>query len=244
MTLYIAFTFLLAGFVKGVIGMGLPTVAVGLLGILMPPAAAAALMVAPSFVTNVWQACAGPLLLPLLRRLGGLLAGVCGGLWAMAWWAPAIDDRHATAALGAILIAYVAFGRIRLAVTIAPAAERWLSPLVGLVTGAITAVTGVFVVPAVPYLQRLGLDRNALVQALGLTFLTATVALGAALPAAMHRLLTEAWATLALSLVAALIGMVMGQWVRSRISLAAFHACFFWGMLALGVHLVVRGWLG
>ena len=47
--------FLLAGLVKGVIGMGLPTVAMGLLALVLPPAEAAAIVVVPSLVTNVWQ---------------------------------------------------------------------------------------------------------------------------------------------------------------------------------------------
>ena len=51
--------FLLAGFVKGVIGLGLPTVSIGLLGLLMTPAQAAAILVVPSLVTNVWQAAVG-----------------------------------------------------------------------------------------------------------------------------------------------------------------------------------------
>ena len=55
----IAGAFLLAGFVKGVIGLGLPTVSVGLLGLLMTPAQAAAILVVPSLVTNVWQAAVG-----------------------------------------------------------------------------------------------------------------------------------------------------------------------------------------
>lgn len=49
----IALTFLLAGFVKGVVGLGLPTVSVGLLGLAMPPMQAAALLIVPSMVTNV-----------------------------------------------------------------------------------------------------------------------------------------------------------------------------------------------
>ena len=48
----IAFTFLVAGLVKGVVGMGLPTVAMGLLGLVMPPVQAAALLVVPSLVTT------------------------------------------------------------------------------------------------------------------------------------------------------------------------------------------------
>lgn len=63
----LAFTFLGAGLVKGVTGMGLPTVAMGLLGTVMPPAEAAAMLVIPSFVTNVWQLLAGPAMTRLLR---------------------------------------------------------------------------------------------------------------------------------------------------------------------------------
>jgi len=41
-------------------------------------------------------------------------------------------------------------------------------PLIGLATGLVTGSTGVFVIPAVPYLQALDLDKEDLVQALGL----------------------------------------------------------------------------
>jgi len=54
------FAFVLAGFVKGVIGMGLPTVLVGLLSLVMSPAQAAALLVVPSLITNIWQFFFGP----------------------------------------------------------------------------------------------------------------------------------------------------------------------------------------
>ncbi len=49
-----AAVFVLAGLVKGVVGLGLPTVAMGLLALRMPAAQAAALLVVPSLVTNVW----------------------------------------------------------------------------------------------------------------------------------------------------------------------------------------------
>ena len=71
-------TFLLAGLVKGVIGMGLPTVAMGLLAVVLPPAEAAALLVIPSLVTNVWQLLAGPNFGALARRLWPMMAGVMG----------------------------------------------------------------------------------------------------------------------------------------------------------------------
>ena len=52
--------FVLAGLTKGVLGLGLPTVAISLLALLMTPAEAAALLLIPSLLTNVWQFCAGP----------------------------------------------------------------------------------------------------------------------------------------------------------------------------------------
>lgn len=79
-------TFLLAGFIKGAIGVGLPTVVMGLLGAVMAPAQAAALVVIPALVTNFWQLAAGPNLFSLLRRLWVMLAGVCIGTWAGAGW--------------------------------------------------------------------------------------------------------------------------------------------------------------
>lgn len=72
--------FLLAGAVKGVAGMGLPTVAMGLLGLWLPPSQAAALLVLPSLVTNLQQAW-GPAATELLRRLWPVLAMVVAGTW-------------------------------------------------------------------------------------------------------------------------------------------------------------------
>jgi uncharacterized membrane protein YfcA len=102
----------------------------------------------------------------------------------------------------------------------------------------ILAVTGVFVIPAVPYLQAMQLNRDGLVQALGLNFLVATVALTGSL-AGNGIITTEiGWASL-LAVAPALLGMAGGQWLRLRIRPDVFRLCFFLGMLALGAHLAL-----
>src|SRR3546814_5359652 len=68
----VAAVFLLAGVVKGVVGLGLPTISMALLALFMPPAPAAALLVVPSLITNLWQARPIHTLAPLLRRIGPL----------------------------------------------------------------------------------------------------------------------------------------------------------------------------
>ena len=47
--------FLAAGFVKGAIGLGLPTIGMALMTLLLAPAEAAALLLLPNLVTNLVQ---------------------------------------------------------------------------------------------------------------------------------------------------------------------------------------------
>lgn len=230
--------FALAGLVKGVIGLGLPTVAMALLALRMPPAEAAALLLAPSLLTNVlqcrpWRDAPARLRATWPLQLG-LLVGTLGvGAW---WGAPA--GAAAGAVLGAVLALYAGIG-LR--------GWRWTgaSPAgalpTGLATGALTAITGVFVVPAVPWLQARIVDRAALVQALGLTFTVATLALAAQLALHDALALSQVGASLAL-VVPALLGMTLGERVRGRLSDTVFRRSFFGGIGALGLWLMARAW--
>lgn len=240
LTMLVVLTFLLAGTVKGVIGLGLPTVAMGLLGLAMPPAQAAALLVVPSMLTNLWQLAAGGHLLVLLRRLGGMLLMIFMGTLGGSVWLGIDSGPWAAHALGGALLVYALYGLTGPGLRVAPARERWLGPLCGLVTGVVTAATGVFVMPAVPYLQSLGLGRDEMVQALGLSFTVSTLALAIGL-AGQDVLGGQALGASLLVLGPALLGMFAGQWLRGRISAVLFKRCFFIGLALLGSHLLING---
>lgn len=233
-------TFFLAGGVKGVIGLGLPTVSMGLLGLAMAPAQAAALLIVPATLTNLWQLAFGGHLRALLIRLWpmqlAILLGTSVGTVGLSLGAGA----GVTRALGAALLLYAMVGLFAPALHVARSREAWLGPLCGALTGLITAGTGVFVIPAVPYLGALGLSRDELVQALGLSFTVSTLALAASL--LWHGQLggAEVGASL-LAVLPALVGMLAGQWLRGRISAVLFRRVFFIGMALLGGHLLVHG---
>lgn len=237
--LIVAFTFLLAGMVKGVIGMGLPTVAMGLLGLVMRPVEAAALLVVPSLVTNVWQLVAGRSFIALLRRFATLMVGVCLGTAVGIALLTGGSATSATVALGAVLAAYGAIGLISARFTVSPRFERWLSPLIGLITGFLTGATGVFVIPAVPYFNSLGLAKEELIQTLGLSFTVSTLALALGLMASGQFQVSVASSSL-LALLPALGGMLLGQGVRNRLKPEVFRRWFFVGLLVLGVYMVLR----
>ncbi|MNN00762.1 Sulfite exporter TauE/SafE [compost metagenome] len=135
---------------------------------------------------------------------------------------------------------YAVYGLIGPGLRLAPGREGWLGPVCGVVTGIVTAATGVFVMPAVPYLQSLGLSRDEMIQALGLSFTVSTVALALGL-VGQDALGSQALGASLLMLAPALLGMLAGQWLRQRISAVLFKRCFFIGLAALGGHLLING---
>jgi uncharacterized membrane protein YfcA len=232
----IAAAFLLAGFVKGVIGMGLPTVAIGLLAVSMPPARAIAIVIVPAIITNIWQTFAGPYLRDIIRRLWPLMVGTVFGSLMNGGMLTGPFARYGAVVLGALLVIYAVVGLSKFSFSVARANEKWVGGIVGLATGAISAATGVQVIPSMPFMQAIGMEKDELVQALGVFFTVATLALSFNLTSA--GLLTAATAVPGLvAMAAAFTGMFIGQAVRSRLQPETFRRWFLVAMIFLGIYL-------
>lgn len=231
--------FLVAGWVKGVVGMGLPTVAMGALGLVMSPVQAAALLVVPSLVTNVWQFVAGPSKQAVMRRFASMMLLVCLGTAIGIQFLTSGSSRWPSLALGSVLALYAVIALFLPKFSVSQKAELRLSPIVGGVTGILAGATGVFVVPAVPYLSALGLTKDELIQALGLSFTVSTVALAVALGAS-GSFSSGILVASAGAVVPALVGMFIGQHTRNRIEPAAFRKWFLVSMLFVGGYMAVR----
>jgi uncharacterized membrane protein YfcA len=231
--------FLLAGFVKGLTGMGLPTVGTGLLTIVMSPAQAAGLLVMPNFITNIWQAFAGGQLRALLRRFWPMLAGIFAGTAPGAGFLTGNNAGRAAMALGAMLIVYAGLVLLSVRFRVPEQTEWWMGPLAGALTGFISVLTGVFAIPLVPYLNALSLKREELIQTLGLSFLTASSALVLALVRDGALPLSLVGAS-AFALAPAGLGMFAGQWLRQRVHPDVFVRVFAVVLLMIGLHLALR----
>src|SRR5688572_6118268 len=112
LAVFIAAVFLLAGAVKGVLGLGLPTVGMGLLSIVMTPVQAAGILVIPGLVTNVWQVASGPALLSLLRRFALMIVATVIGTFSTVEFLTGSSQSTVTVALGAVLAAYALYGLV------------------------------------------------------------------------------------------------------------------------------------
>lgn len=235
----IMLVFFLAGLVKGVVGLGLPTLSMALLALWMAPAEAAALLIVPSLVTNLWQLKPWGALGPVLKRIAPMQAAIVVGTLAGAWALGVPSGTWASMALGIALIAYALWTLAGVSLSVNPRTERWLGPVIGALTGVVSSATGVFVIPAVPYLQALGLTRDELMQAMGISFTVATLALAATLSVSAHYS-AATLVTSALALLPALVGMAAGERLRRVLSPLLFKRIFMGALLLLGAQMVAR----
>ena len=232
----IAAVFLFAGGIKGVIGLGLPTVSLGLLAIFLDLTTAMALLTMPAAATNVWQAAVGGNARIIVRRLWPFMLAATVTVWLGAMALTRVDLALLSALLGLILLLYAGLSLGGWRFEIPARAEGWAGPLFGSVNGILTGMTGSFVVPGIMYLQAIGLNRDALVQAMGFLFGASALALAVALGGS-GLFPRDTGIVSAAALVPALIGMAIGQRIRRRLSEERFRRVFFVGILALGAYI-------
>lgn len=228
----------IAGFAKGLVGLGLPPIAMGLLVLIMSPVEAAALMVLPALLTNLWQAVTGPNLVSLLRRFWLMFLLTAAGTLAFAGALGAHAD-PANRILGALLITYGLYALVSPSLALSEDTERWLAPTSGALTGMVTAFTGVSSMPSVPFLKAVGLPKDAFIQAMGLSFSISAFALMVSL-GATGGLSGQPLTPILLATGGAFLGMSAGAMLRSRIDEALFGKLVLVVLITLGAYLVIR----
>jgi len=241
-TLIILATFLLAGTIKGVIGLGLPSVSLAILTVALNLESAMALLLAPSLVTNIWQAASGGhgMLLLLRLRLFLLITAISVMLGAVVF--KLAEPMWLSALLGILIASYAMVSLFGLAFRVSGRVETVTGFLCGLANGVFTGMTGSSVVPGVMYLQSLELDREQFVQAMGILFSVSTAALALALWW-QGRLPSELGTLSILAVLPALGGMIVGRFVRQYLSEQRFRRVFFSCLLLLGIYIVISSLL-
>ena len=235
----IASTFIVAGLVKGVIGLGLPTITLAALTVVLDLPQAMALLLIPSFVTNLWQGIVGGNLMLILRRLWPFLVSAFLLVWVGGLIFARVDHRLMTLLLGVLVALYAVLNLAGIRFTLSRAQEIWAGPVLGVTNGVLTGMTGSFVMPGVMFLQAIGLSRDVLVQAMGVLFTLSTLALAVALQGG-GLLSADLGLVSFAGVVPALIGMLLGQQVRKGLSEALFRKVFFSALLALGLYIIAN----
>ncbi|WP_198946603.1 sulfite exporter TauE/SafE family protein [Kiloniella majae] len=241
--------FLLAGTVKGIVGLGLPTICLGLLTVTLDLSSAMILLLVPSLTTNLWQALVGGNFIKLIRRLWSFFLFASIFIILGALFATNFPTDTLSILLGALLVLYGTSSLLGLQLNLSKQKQRWCGPVFGAINGIFTGMAGSFVVPGVLYLQAIGLRRDALVQAMGILFCLSTLGLGISIwaisiesPGKKNETLygTELIILSCVALIPTMVGMIIGQKIRTHLSESLFRRFLFMALLILGLYIIAK----
>ena len=232
----ILITFLIAGTVKGTIGLGLPTTSLVLLTLSINLPSAMALLLVPSLITNIWQAFTGSRGLEIIKRfwLFFLVSILC--VWPGAIILSVISIKYSSGLLGLLLMLYASFSLGKKRYSINSNNEKLFGVGSGIINGAVTGMTGSFIFPGVLFLNSVGLQKEKLFQAMGILFTLSTISLAFALNQVdLLNLKQTTWSSIAT--IPAIVGMLLGNQLRKKISEKLFQTIFLITIFVIGSYL-------
>lgn len=239
MLAFVGFAFLVAGSVKGLVGIGLPTTAIGIMTLSIDPRAAIAIILFPMVISNAWQVYRQGEILRTARRYGVFAIILFVGVWLTSMLTHDVPDRVLLGVLGSIILLFVA---VNLVITVPALSDRFDMPAqatLGLVAGVMGGLTAVWAPPMVIYLTARQVPKEEFVRASGFLIVIGSLPLTASYIQLGHMTGPLAWVSL-IMLVPTLLGFSLGERLRSRISAERFRVLLLYIFLLLGLNLIRR----
>lgn len=230
-------TYLFAATAKGVTGLGFSTTCLPILTLLVGLKDALPLVILPSICSNLVVMRQAGRFGETIRRFWPMLLALLPGLAVGLWTLSRIDGTQAGAVLGLMLLLWCTFSIARPNMHLPPQWERPLAPLSGGLTGLINGVTGSQVVPVVPFLMMLRLDRDLFIQAVNCSFTLSSIVMAVGLGLlglfSSYDILISALGTLLV-----FFGVSMGGAIRRRLSEEFFRNVILVMLSLMGISLI------
>jgi len=225
---------------KGVFGLGLPLIGVPVMVAAIPFQTAIALFAVPTFTSNLQQAIAGKRLMPNLRRFWPLLLVLTVTTPIAVQWLVTASQDTGLLVLGVVSVIFALVQLFPSHLVVHPHQEKWLAPLVGLASGVMSGISGVYGPPLIVYLVALRLPKEEFVAAISLMYFLGSVTLYSTL--ALHGVLTGP-VLIASALGAAVVAgmMVIAGKLRHRIDEARYRKLILGLLIVLGLDMIRRG---
>lgn len=231
--------FFFAAFSKGITGMGFATTCLPILALTMGLEVALPLVLVPSVASNIIVQIEVGHFRESIRRFWPLIisgmVGVVIGLMLLTW----METRLAAAVLGVVLIVYGLFALKTPNLKMAPRFEKPLAPVTGFITGIINGLTGSQLMPVLPYLMALHLDRERFVQAINCSFTSSSIVMAIGL-SKIGLMNVETALVSAIGVIPVWIGLKLGGKIRRRLSPELFRKLVIYMLMVSGVLLLAR----
>ncbi|MSP68006.1 MAG: sulfite exporter TauE/SafE family protein [Alphaproteobacteria bacterium] len=212
----------LAGFVKGVTGIGIPFVAAPLIATFIGVPGTVMLLSIPILIANLWQsATSGPAAREAIR-FWPLALALCVGTWVGSHLLFITDPKFLLGIFGIVVLVMAVLGFARPDARLPPRHEHWAGAATGTAAGILGGLTTLFGPPIVIYLSAVQLDRHSFVAIISTIYVVASGFLVVSLYAQDAYTAINAWQG-ALATVPVLLGVMVGQRIRGGINERLFR---------------------
>ncbi len=230
---------LLGGFVKGVVGIGLPIVSVAVLSSVIEAQLALGIIMFPILFTNFWQSLHAGRPLDVLRRFWPLIASMLICVWLGTGLVVRLPGGALYGLIGVAVVLFTAINYFTPDWRLPARSERWAAPLAGAFSGLLGGLSTIWGPPLVMYFVMIRLSKEDFIRATGLIWFVASVPL--LLGYRQNGILDDSTALLSLAAcVPSFAGQWVGTWLRARIEQESFRKVLLIVFFLIGLNLIRR----
>ena len=234
----LAAIFLVAGTIKGFLGIGLPAAAMGLLTLILPPTQAIPLLWLPILATNFLQFAHAPQKRELVSNYWLFAVAIIVSIFVTSMFIADYPTALLTVAIGVAMVIFSLNLLLGLRLNIG-AGRGWQIGF-GVVAGGLGGISAIWSPPVAMYLVARNASKDHFIGATGFLFLAGCIPLGAGQVIAGILTMQVLLQSL-LGLAIVLIGFRVGEGLRSRVSQTYFRRAVLIAFLLMGIRLIAIG---
>jgi len=228
--------FLLAGLVKGMIGIGMPAICMVLMTLFLPPLVAIPLTATPTMIVNVLQLYRAQDRGLIVRRYGFFAISLSLSIFVIGYFVRSFPEALLLLVLGVAMVIFSVQSLVGFSVRVSPW-QGW-QILGGVTSGFVGGLSSVFSPPIVMYLLGRKVEKEEFIGATGFLFLAGCLPLVGALM--LNGVLTfDLFIKSLAGLVIALTGFLIGERIRAYISQLWFRRLILIFFLIMGCRLIL-----
>ena len=235
---FLIFTFIVSGIIKGFLGLGLPSTAMGLLTLVIEPIHAISIMVAPILFSNIFQYARSSQPYKTFTELKVFALSIIVSIFVTSLFITAYPKSLLTIAIGSSMVIFSLNQWFGFKIQIGPSYS--FQVLVGTLSGVLGGLSSIWSPPVAMYLIARDYNKEDFISATGFLFMVGGIPLGLGLYFA--GVLTFAIAIQSFAaLIFVLIGFRIGEYLRSFVNQETFRNSVLVAFIILGSRLIYEG---
>jgi len=230
---------LVAGTVKGTIGLGLPTTALGIMTLTTGPRQAIAYIMIPMIISNAWQVYRSGEIGGAIKRYLPFIVTLVIGVWVTLSLTSNVSEQILLAVLGGAIVLFVLLSSTSWTPYIPDRMVTLAQIALGAVAGVMGGLTSVWAPPMAIYLSAREVDKTEFVRASGLLIFIGSLPLAGGY-VSQGLMDMRSTAVSLILLIPTLAGYAIGESIRERVDQKTFRKIFLAIFLLMGLNLIRR----